>query len=163
MRLNLPNIGFLPQGSAEQRQEDLQHVRALEGNGGSFLVAPGLLELSGVSTRGLVLEEKIERSVPLNPQFTQMLDFVTDCCQLIHAGDGTPLVERNRWSNDGIWQPGELFYVRGTWDPEINPPPEVPLRPLERVHRPVLTGPNVMEQGGGEVSVSRGRAAKGAP
>jgi len=126
----------------------------VEGTGGPFLVCPGLLELHGVSTRGLVLEEKIERSVPLDASFARMLEFVTDCCQLTHALDNTPLVERNRWSNDGIWQPGETFYVRGVWDTETNPPIE-DLRPQERVHRPVLTTGEVTADG--EVRVQSGK------
>lgn len=154
MRLTLPNIGFLPQGTAEQRELDLKDVRAIEGNGGPFLEAPGLLELHGVAVRGLVFEEKIERSVPLDPMYSRMLEFVTDTVQLIHGVDGTPLVERSRWSNDGVFQPGEIFYVRGRWDPEVNPPPDTPLRPLEPVHRPVLTSGEVTADG--EVSVRRG-------
>lgn len=157
MRMHLPNIGFLPQGSADQTREDMRNIRPVEGTGGPFLVCPGLLKLEGVSTRGLLLEEKIARSVPLDGSFDRMLEFVTDCCQLTHALDGIPLVERNRWSNDGIWQPGEIFYVRGEWDTEINPPLE-DLRPQERVHRPVLTTGEVT--GDGTVRVQSGKGSK---
>jgi hypothetical protein len=153
MRLNLPNIGFLPQGSADQTREDMRNIRPVEGTGGPFLVCPGLLELQGVQTRGLILEDKIARSVPLDGSFSNMLEFVTDTCQLTYALDGTPLVERNRWSNDGVWQP-DIWFVKGVWDTEISPPIE-DLRPQERIHRPILTTGEVT--GDGEVRVQSGK------
>jgi hypothetical protein len=157
MRLNLPNMGFMPQGTVEQRHEDMANIRPVEGTGGPFLVCPGLLELQGVATRGLQFEERVERSSPINGDYARMLEWGTTVCSLTHALDGTPLVERSIFSNFAVWQPGEIFYVRGRWDPEVSPPLE-DLRPLERIHRPVLTTGEVTADG--EVRVQSGRGRK---
>jgi hypothetical protein len=147
-------MGFLPQGSVDQTRQDMRNIRPVEGTGGPFLVCPGLLELQGVSTRGLQLQETAEWSTPINGDYARMAEFSSDICSLTHALDGTPLVERSILSNFGSWQPGEIFYVRGVWDTEISPPLE-DLRPQERIHRPILTTGEVT--GDGEVRVQSGK------
>jgi hypothetical protein len=153
MRLDLPDFGFLPMAEAAQQHENSRNVRMFLGSGGPFIAVPGLLQLKQVAMPGLVFDTKIERSVPLDPTFTRMLEFVTDCARVIHAPDGTALLERSRWSNDGVWQPNEPVYVVGEWDETQNPAPEHPLPPPEPVHRPVLTSPGAAE--GNEVRVGR--------
>lgn len=155
MRVHLPNLGFMPQGSVDQTREDMRNIRPIEGDGGPFLVCPGLLELHGVSTRGLIMEDKVEFNTPINGDYARMAELSSDIYSLKHALDGTPLVERSILSNFASWQP-EIWYVRGVWDTEISPP-IADLRPQERVHRPILTTGDVTDDGTVRVQSSKGK------
>jgi len=146
----------MPQGSADQRHEDMRNIRPVEGNDGPFLVCPGLLELKGVATRGLQMEETTDWSTPINGNYANMAELSSDLYSLTHALDGTPLIERSILSNFASWQAGEIWYVRGVWDTEVSPPIE-DLRPQERVHRPVLTTGEVTGDGTVRVQSSKGK------
>jgi hypothetical protein len=155
MRIYLPGLGYPTPATAEERQEEAAKLRAFEGTGGPFIPVPGLLKLERVAMRGVVLEEVITREVLVAPAMQQAIPISVDCCSIIVGLDETPLLFRHPWSNDGIWQAGEWVYVMGEWDAQISPPPEIPLRPLERVHHPVLTTSGEVTAEG-EVRMSRG-------
>lgn len=160
MRIYLPDLGFPTAPESDEIRQELGRMRTFEGTGGPFIPVPGLLKLDRVEMRGLVMEQVIERDMPIagGAPLSRFFPLAVDCASVRRGVDGEALLYRHLWSNDGIWQKGEPVYVFGDWDLEISPAPEDPRRPAERVHRPVLTNGEVTADG--EVRVRAGKSAK---
>jgi len=157
LRIHLEGFGFASPDRILQEQVDARTTRIFKGTGGPLLPVPGLLELHQVRVPGLILQDKIPMEFPLDPQGSRMLSLETECIRLIHGVDGAPMLERSRFSNFGIFQPGD-WIVTGTWDEAVSPVPSEPVEIPESVHRPVMTSGALAD--GGEVHVG-GRTRKG--
>lgn len=156
MRVQIHGFGFAPEGQVAEEQLDVRTTRVVVGTGSALLPVPGLLALRQVRMRGLVMEDIIERTVPLDPQQTRFLTIATECCRVIKGVDGTAMLERNELSNFGVWQPGVDVFVIGDWDESVSPIPEGRLPSLDAVRPAVMVGAGVAE----EAAAARGKAAK---
>lgn len=137
--VEVPNVGFRPLRSVEIHREDMRRTRVVYGDGGPLLRVTGLLEVERVRFRGGEIEPKIVRDMPLDPGLSQFLRIVTDAFRLAYDLDGEPYLERSMWSNDGVWQDGQPFWVTGVYNESLNPPTDAAGPPPETVRQPFLT------------------------
>lgn len=112
---NKPTVGaFPPESAAPARLAS--NTRVFQGDGGTQLVCPGLLELHGIQVGTvdvpLTLDEQVITKLtdPPTKEWVTVTMFEVD-----KLADGTPFVRRSIKSNDGIWQDGENIYVTGKW------------------------------------------------
>lgn len=160
LELNIDGLGFEPSQQVFDQQLDGNTTRAFAGNDTNLIPVPGCLEITQVRMPGLVLEEERIDEVPLDgserPRYMALRRKVY---RLIKGIDGTPLLQRSRISNDGVWQKprnGEAnIFVTGTWDETISPP--LP----QGVTVPEVSSRRVgVEVGGPAESMGRGRRAE---
>lgn len=93
-----------------------QNTRVFEGNGTPFLRVPGLktLEKVAVGTQEVPLTE--EREYPTDGTGLRLKSQTLKIVDVQIAPDGTPVLLRSIYSNDGIWQKGARIYVTGEFE-----------------------------------------------
>lgn len=139
LTLNIDSLGFEPSQQILDQQYDTRTTRRFKGTGTAFISMPGCLEVQQVRLPGLIHQADLIMDVPMDgSERPQYATFKTKAYRLINGIDGTPLLQRSRNCNDGIWQTGMDVYVTGKWDEEVSPPPNEPMVPPETIHQPVV-------------------------
>lgn len=110
------------EGLTEQERRRRPNSREFKGDGTPFLKVPGLRALAAgdgaVRVGDLELPAVYTYRVPLDVSLTEFETRSEPLVKLDRAPDGTPILLRNKHSNDGIWQPGLSIFVDGEWDEE---------------------------------------------
>lgn len=132
----LPEGGFAPVQAIEREAFDRRTTRRFFGAGTNFIAIPGCRRVDAVRVGPLPLPEKILHEVPIDATLQRLIPLEYNTYRLIHAVDGTPLLQRSRYSNFGEWAKGVEVYVAGEWDETISPIPE-PEPPPDTVSHPV--------------------------
>ena len=122
--ISVPDGGFAPVDVVQSESYDRQTTRRFYGSNTNFIALPGCLRVDQVRVGPLLLEAKILHEVPLDLTLQRLVTLEYDGYRLIHGVDGTPLLQRSRYSNFGIFQKDLEIFVTGEWDVEISPVPE---------------------------------------
>ena len=98
-----------------------EDVRVFEGTGTNFLYCPGLKEVTQVRCGSVDLfptcmREFVSREDPNSAKETvRVVEF-----PMLHVtqdtNSGLSVLLRANYSNDGIWQKGEVIRVKGVWE-----------------------------------------------
>jgi hypothetical protein len=134
----IDRTAFFPVGGMDSREEIAANTRVFVGDGTPYLKVPGLQRVQDVRLSGLSLPPKEIREFPADASLTRLLPVENPLYGVQAAADGTPILLRNRTSNDGIWQEGERVYVTGEWDAEVAAPP-VPETDPKKKASPLIT------------------------
>jgi len=160
--VQVPHLGYRAPGAAAEQQIDRLRTRMIQGTGTTELPVPGLRAVEKVRAAGLVFDEKIVRELPLDANQKNFFAAVVDTYRLVEGIDGEPFLERHPWSNDGVWQPKETFWITGDWDESVSPPSGAIFPPPETVRQPILTEASVGAADAQATLTRRGAAEKAA-
>lgn len=137
--IEMPNFGFGTPGRVPVQQEDMRRTRQVFGTDSEALSVPGLSSVERVRFRGGEIETRIVMQLPMDVSQRNFLTIQVPGYRLMEVGPDGAYLERSIFSNDGIWQKGEPFWITGEWDESINPPSPLLGPPPETVRRPILT------------------------
>lgn len=113
---------FHPLPTLTQAEEESGATRTFYGDGGPYLLVPGLISLATVRMGSVTFpEHRIDQVIVDQNENRAWLRL--PMIALDRGPDGTPVLRRSMVSNDGNWQKDEAFLVSGEWDPAVPPPP----------------------------------------
>ena len=127
--------GFLPIRPVELPPLDPRRTRSFTGDGGALLPVPGLLAVEAVRVGDMDLPDTIAFDVPLDTTHTRHVTLAHKGFRLARDLDGSPVLMRSFYSNQGRWQDGARIDVCGTWDGGEQPVP-VTVAPAEESEPP---------------------------
>lgn len=126
------------EGLSEAERQLRPNVREFRGDGTPYLKVPGLLKLAegdgAVRVGDLELPATYTYQVPLDGSERPQMETRTEPMVILrNAPDGTPILLRNRHSNEGMWQDGVAVYVDGEWAPDAPSEASVALQEVQRL------------------------------